>query len=132
VAIPKIGQAKSVIIGLLCYMTGMILFGMATEGWMMFLILVVYCLGGIAGPALQGLISTQVHRSEQGELQGGLTSLMSVASIIGPLTMNSLFAWFTSDKAPLYFPGAPFIAGALLLLLSILLARPFLRTNKHQ
>jgi DHA1 family tetracycline resistance protein-like MFS transporter len=132
VAIPKIGQAKSVIIGLLCYMTGMILFGFATQGWMMFLILIVYCLGGIAGPALQGLISTQVHRSEQGELQGGLTSLMSVASIIGPLTMNSLFAWFTSDKAPLYFPGAPFIAGALLLLLSILLARPFLRTNKHQ
>jgi DHA1 family tetracycline resistance protein-like MFS transporter len=132
VAIPKIGQAKSVIIGLLCYMTGMILFGMATEGWMMFLILIVYCLGGIAGPALQGLISTQVHRSEQGELQGGLTSLLSVASIIGPLTMNSLFAWFTSDNAPVYFPGAPFIAGASLLLMSILLARPFLKTHKHQ
>lgn len=132
VAIPRIGQAKSVIIGLLCYMTGMILFGFATQGWMMFLILIVYCLGGIAGPALQGLISTQVHRSEQGELQGGLTSLMSVAAIVGPLTMNSLFAWFTSESAPLYFPGAPFIAGALLLLLSILLARPFLRTNKHQ
>jgi len=132
VAIPKIGQAKSVIIGLLCYMTGMILFGFATQGWMMFLILIVYCLGGIAGPALQGLISTQVHRSEQGELQGGLTSLMSVASIIGPLTMNSLFAWFTSDNAPVYFPGAPFIAGASLLLMSILLARPFLKTHKHQ
>jgi DHA1 family tetracycline resistance protein-like MFS transporter len=132
VAIPKIGQAKSVIIGLLCYMTGMILFGFATQGWMMFLILIVYCLGGIAGPALQGLISTQVHRSEQGELQGGLTSLLSVASIIGPLTMNSLFAWFTSDNAPVYFPGAPFIAGASLLLMSILLARPFLKTHKHQ
>lgn len=130
VVIPKLGQANAVVLGLVFYMVGMILFGLATNGWMMFVILIVYCLGGIAGPALQGIISTQVHRNEQGELQGGLTSLMSATSIIGPLLMNNLFSWFSGKKAPVYFPGAPFIAGAFLMLISIILAFPFLKTNR--
>lgn len=130
VVIPKLGQANAVVLGLVFYMVGMILFGLATSGWMMFVILIVYCLGGIAGPALQGIISTQVHRNEQGELQGGLTSLMSATSIIGPLLMNNLFSWFSGKKAPVYFPGAPFIAGAFLMLISIILAFPFLKKNR--
>ncbi len=130
ILIPKIGQANAVVLGLIFYMVGMILFGIANNGWMMFAILIVYCLGGIAGPALQGIISNQVHRSEQGELQGGLTSLMSATSIIGPLLMNNLFSWFSGKNAPVYFPGAPFIAGAALMLISILLAFPFLKKNR--
>lgn len=130
VVIPKLGQANAVVLGLVFYMVGMVLFGLATNGWMMFVILIIYCLGGIAGPALQGIISTQVHRNEQGELQGGLTSLMSATSIIGPLLMNNLFSWFSGKKAPVYFPGAPFIAGAFLMLISIILAFPFLKKNR--
>ena len=84
--------------------------------------LVPYCLGGIAGPALQGIISNQVPANEQGELQGGLTSLMSVSAIIGPLIMNNLFAYFTSASAPFYFPGMHFIAGALMIAVGTLFA----------
>jgi len=79
-------------------------------------------MGGIAGPALQGIISGYVPRNEQGELQGALTGLMSVTTIIGPLLMTYLFSYFTSAKAPLIFPGAPFLMGALLLLASTGLA----------
>lgn len=131
IVIPKIGQARSVVLGLVFYMIGMILFGLANQGWMMFAISVLYCMGGIAGPALQGIISTQVAQNEQGELQGGLTSLMSVTSIVGPLLMNSLFSWFSGPQAPVHFPGAPFMLGALLMLFSILLARPFLVNNRN-
>ena len=49
------------------------LFAFATQGWMMFLFLVPYCLGGISGPALQAIISLHVPKNEQGELQGSLT-----------------------------------------------------------
>jgi DHA1 family tetracycline resistance protein-like MFS transporter len=96
VAIPKLGQNKSVYIGLFLYTLGMVLFGMATAGWMLLIFLVPYCLGGICGPALQGIISNQVPANEQGEMQGALTSVMSLSSIVGPLLMNNTFAYFTS------------------------------------
>ena len=89
----------------------------------MFAFTIVYTLGGIAGPALQGIMSNQVPRSGQGELQGGLTSLISVTSIIGPPLMTSIFYYFTSDNVfGIYLPGAAFFLGAILTLISLLLA----------
>ncbi|WP_400192942.1 TCR/Tet family MFS transporter [Hymenobacter sp. B81] len=119
---PRLGNERSVYWGIGLYGLGMLLFGLATQGWMMFVFLVPYCLGGIAGPALQGLISAQVPASEQGELQGGLTSLVSVTSIVGPPLMTNLFSYFTGLQAPVYLPGAPFYMGALLLAVSVGLA----------
>ncbi len=122
VAIPAWGQKRSLYIGLGLYSVGLTLFSFATEGWMMFVFLVPYCLGGIAGPALQGIISSQVPASEQGELQGALTGLVSVTSIIGPLLMTQLFSYFTSPTNSIYFPGAPMLMGALLTTISLVLA----------
>jgi DHA1 family tetracycline resistance protein-like MFS transporter len=119
--IPLLGQTRSVLIGLLVYSFGMVLFAFAFEGWQMYAFTVIYCLGGIAGPALQGYISGHVPPNSQGELQGALTSMISVTSIFGPLLMTNLFAWFTKPGHP-RFPGAPFLMGALLLMISALLA----------
>ncbi len=125
---PKLGQKRSVYFGLLLYCIGLFLFSFATQGWMMFAILVPYCLGGISGPALQGIISNQVPANEQGELQGGLTGIMSITSIIGPPLMTNLFAYFTASLGTFYFPGAPFFMGALLCILSLFLAMRSLST----
>jgi DHA1 family tetracycline resistance protein-like MFS transporter len=122
IVIPKIGQERSIWIGLLLYSFGLILFAFASEGWMMFAFLVPYCLGGIAGPALQGYMSSNVPANEQGELQGGLTSLMSLSTIFGPLIMTWSFAYFTKPGASFQFAGAPFVIGAICILLSTLLA----------
>lgn len=119
---PKLGNERSVYIGLLLYAFGMLLFGLASASWMLFVFLVPYCLGGIAGPALQAIITGHVPQNEQGELQGALTSLMSATSIIGPPLMTNLFAFFTAKTAPVYFPGAPFILGAVLMLASAVIA----------
>jgi DHA1 family tetracycline resistance protein-like MFS transporter len=115
---PKIGNKRCIYIGLLLYAIGMFLFAMANQSWMMFVFLIPYCLGGIAGPALQASISGNVPPDSQGELQGSLTSLMSITMIIGPLLMTNLFSYFTSVKAPVIFPGAPFVLGGLLMLAS--------------
>jgi len=120
--LPKLGNERSIWIGLLLYAGGLALFAFATKGWMMFAFLVPYCLGGIAGPAIQGYISTSVPANEQGELQGGLTSLMSVSSIFGPLLMTESFYYFTKPNPFFQFPGAPYIIGAILMLLSAILA----------
>jgi MFS transporter, DHA1 family, tetracycline resistance protein len=129
VIIPKIGQKWSVYSGLMLYTLGFILFAFADKSWMMFAFLVPYCLGGIAGPALQGIISNAVAANEQGELQGALTSLMSATSIVGPPIMTNLFAYYTRPNATIYFPGAPFLAGAVLTLVSIFFAMRTLK--KH-
>ncbi|MES2455196.1 MAG: TCR/Tet family MFS transporter [Bacteroidota bacterium] len=127
---PKIGNEKSIYLGLALYALGLILFAFATEGWMMFAFLIPYCLGGICGPSLQSIISGHVEANQQGELQGALTSLMSLTTIIGPLIMNSTFSYFTSDKAPFHLPGIHFLIGAACMLLSILITYRVLSKEK--
>nr|AIA14009.1 Major Facilitator Superfamily [uncultured bacterium] len=120
--IPKIGQRNAVYAGLGLYIVGFLLFAFATKGWMMFAFLIPYALAGISGPAMQGIMSSQVSASEQGELQGALTSLVSLTSILGPLLMTGLFHHFTDKNTPVYFPGAPFAMGAVLTGVSLILA----------
>lgn len=115
IIIPKLGQERSLYIGLALYSFGYILFAFASESWMMFAFMIPYSLGGIAGPALQGIMSNQVPDNEQGELQGTLTGLMSLTAIFGPLLMTHLFSAFTGKQAYFEFPGAPFLVGAVLL-----------------
>ena len=126
---PKIGNERCNYYGLLLYAIGMFLFATANQSWMMFVFLIPYCLGGIAGPALQATISGHVPPNAQGELQGSLTSLMSLTSIIGPLVMTNLFAYFTSIKAPVLIPGAPFILGGILMLASSIVAYKSLKQS---
>ena len=129
IIIPKLGQQRSVYVGLALYALGFLLFAYATEAWMMYAFTLVYCMGGIAGPALQGIVSTILPPNEQGELQGGFTSMMSASSIIGPPIMNGVFAYFTGPAAPFYFPGAAMLLGAVLTLGSALWARSSLKKN---
>ena len=119
---PKLGQHNAIYMGLFLNALSLILFGFANQGWMMYAILLPYAFAGIAGPALQGIMSSEVPANEQGELQGGLTSVMSLKSIVGPLIMNNLFAYFTMPSSPILFPGAPFIAGAFMVLIGLFLA----------
>ena len=119
---PRLGNEKSIYVGLALYTFGMLLFAFATESSMMFVFLIPYCLGGIAGPALQATVSSKVPANEQGEIQGTLASLMSASAIIGPPMMTNTFYFFTHKEAPFQFPGAPFILGSFLMLLSTIIA----------
>ncbi|WP_460977936.1 TCR/Tet family MFS transporter [Spirosoma knui] len=121
--IPKLGQQRSVYVGLLFSALGFALFALANQSWMMFAFMGVYALGGIAGPSVQGIISNQVPSNEQGELQGALTSLTSTTSIFGPLIMTNLFSYFTGASAPVYLPGAPYFLASVLTIISAILAR---------
>jgi DHA1 family tetracycline resistance protein-like MFS transporter len=116
---PKIGDKNSVIIGLLFYGMGFMLFSIATTGWMMYIYMIPFGLGGIAGPSLQSLITKQVAPNEQGELQGGITSLQSVTTIIGPLIASNLFSYYSDGKDHFQFPGAAFFMAGLLTFLAL-------------
>jgi DHA1 family tetracycline resistance protein-like MFS transporter len=118
---PYLGQKRSIYVGLGLEVLGLALLAFSTQNWTIYAFLIPYCLGGIAGPALQAIISEQVPSNEQGELQGSLTSLMSLTSIIGPLLMTNIFSYFTGRLAPFYFPGSSFLLGSILTLISLLL-----------
>lgn len=126
---PKLGNEKSIYIGLGFYTLGMLLFAMASQTWMMFAFLIPYCLGGIAGPALQSIITSKVPVNEQGEIQGTLTSMMSASAIVGPPLMTNVFYFFTHKEAPFEFAGAPFLLGGILMLISSVIAYRALRMN---
>ncbi|NVK84449.1 MAG: TCR/Tet family MFS transporter [Cytophagia bacterium] len=125
----KLGNKKTIYLGLFFNFTGLLLFSIASSELMLYFFLAVYVLGGLAGPTLQGLISSQVPNNEQGELQGALTSLMSLSSIFGPLMMGETFYFFT--KTEHYFPGAAFALGAVFSLVCFILCYRTLRKIKE-
>lgn len=129
---PKIGNEKSIYLGLSLYTLGLVLFAFASQSWMMFAFLIPYCLGGIASPSLQSVLSGQVPANQQGALQGALTSLMSVTTILGPIIMSASFAYFTTAKAPFYFPGIHFLLGAVCMLMSIVIIYRVLNRRAHE
>lgn len=129
ILIPKMGPKNAVFFGLGMYVIGFVLFAFATQSWMMFAFMAPFSLGGLAGPSLQGIISNQAPQNAQGELQGALTSIVSLTSIVGPLVMTNLFAWFTGPSAPVHFAGAPFLLGAVLSFVSFLLVIRTFRIN---
>lgn len=129
---PRIGNEKSIYVGLAFYTIGLLSFAFASLGWMMFVFLIPYCLGGLAGPSLQATLASLLPPNVQGELQGALTSLMSLTAIIGPLIMNNLFAYFTRSDSTIHFPGIAFFLGSLAMLSSLIISKlTFNRANAH-
>jgi MFS transporter, DHA1 family, tetracycline resistance protein len=122
VIVARIGERKAVLMGLSIVALSFAGYGSAPEGWMIYAILIVGSLGGVTGPSVQGLISRSVGADEQGGVQGSLSSLTSVAGIIGPPIATSLFGYFITPSAPAYLPGAAFFFGSLLVLGAAVLA----------
>lgn len=123
----KIGVKRSIFIGLGFYMLGFFLFSLASRSWMMFAFMIPYALGGISVPNIQSILSSQVPANEQGELQGGLTGLISLTAVIGPILMTTFFTLFTQNPDSLYFPGISFFIGGILCLFSFMLSYSVLK-----
>ncbi|HET6315958.1 MAG TPA: TCR/Tet family MFS transporter [Chloroflexota bacterium] len=120
----RLGEMRTLIVALAVAVVGMLLFGLASQGWMMYATTALYCLGlGLLNPSIQGLMSRAVAANEQGLLQGAITSVMTGTAIVGPPLANGLFALSISADAPVQLPGAPFFLGAMLCLAALWLAR---------
>jgi DHA1 family tetracycline resistance protein-like MFS transporter len=129
--LPKFGQRKNIIAGLIFYGVGLLFIAFAGKGWMLYLCMIPYCLGGLSGPALQGMASEKVAGNEQGELQGAFAILNSISLIIGPLIFSYVFFFFTKKGSDVYFPGAPYLLACVLVIISIFIAiRSFKKRRK--
>ena len=79
-------------------------------------------LGGLSGPAMQGLMTREIGPSDQGKLQGALASIQGVAGLIGPLLFTQIFAAAIRADGPLQLPGAPYLLSALLVVVALVTA----------
>ncbi|OOG49388.1 tetracycline resistance MFS efflux pump [Rhodanobacter sp. C06] len=126
---PKLGERRMILAGLVLCMAGYLWFGLAPSAALFLLAIPLFCLGGLAGPPAQSMMTHLVDPHEQGRLQGALSSLRGLAGILGPAMFANLFALFISDHAPVHqLPGAAFVLAALLLLAAALVA---VRATRH-
>ena len=121
VIVPRIGEPMAVFVGLTVGALSFLGYALADSTWLIYACLTFASFTGLAYPSMNALMSRQIPSSAQGELQGGVASLYSLTAIIGPLMMTQLFGYFTTTRAPVYFPGAAFAFAALLTVASIAL-----------
>jgi len=112
--IPRMGERRAVTGGCISAVIAYLGYAFATQGWMMYAFLLLWFMGAMVYPSMQALMSQQIPANAQGELQGGVASLYSLSSILGPPLMNELLGYFSGEAAPVYFPGAGFFCAALL------------------
>jgi DHA1 family tetracycline resistance protein-like MFS transporter len=117
---PKLGDRKLMLGGLVFAVIGYFVFGFAPAAWMFWLGIPFLCLGGLAGPPAQSVMTHMVDPAEQGRLQGAISSLRSFAGIFGPLVFANLFALFISRHAPVHdFPGVSFALAGVLVIVAL-------------
>lgn len=128
VIIPIIGERASAVLAMSVTMIAYVAFAFIDKGWMVYAVIAFSALGGLAQPALQGIMSRTMPANAQGELQGAIAAVMSISMVISPWMMTQIFSAFIQpgtayklfdftlfpDGAPFYFPGAPFIFSAAL------------------
>jgi MFS transporter, DHA1 family, tetracycline resistance protein len=134
--VKKFGERRAQLIGLGFGIAGFTIYAFANQGWIFLIGLPISSLWAIAGPASQALITKEVGAEVQGRIQGALSSLMSLAGIIGPTIYAGSFGYFISAKAPVTLPGIPFFIAAVLLVCGFAVAwqnsRSVLRTAKPE
>lgn len=113
-AVAMLGERWALIIGMGCELTALIVLGFATQGWVLFALAPLFALGGIGMPALQSLVTTQVGPDKQGQLQGVLASLVSLAAVGGPLFFSFVYFGIRNE-----WPGLIWIVGAAIYLLAL-------------
>jgi|UPI0003C14897 DHA1 family tetracycline resistance protein-like MFS transporter len=105
----RVGERRAITIGIVADAIAYVAIALATKGWMAFLLLPMFCLGGVGQPSIQSLLSAQVNEAQQGRLQGVLASVASLASVIGPVIISQVY--FASRGV---FPGLVWTLGAAL------------------
>ena len=119
--VPRIGEHRAVIVGIVSGATSMLMLALATQTWVAYGAMAAGLLQGLAYPSMNAIMSRQAPPDQQGELQGGVSSMMSLTTIIGPLLMTQTLGRFSGAGAPVYFPGAAFLLAATLALCSLLI-----------
>jgi DHA1 family tetracycline resistance protein-like MFS transporter len=127
-----LGEARALMFGLLISILSFVLYGLATEPWMFYIIPFFGGLSFVAQPAAQAIVAHTIKPNEQGAVQGSLTGIIALTGIVGPLLATNIFRFFISPESPVILPGAPFFVGAIFFVLGLLVAARTFATHRYQ
>jgi len=116
-----IGEKRTAILGMCLHLATFLMYPFMTQTWHIFAFMPISVFSAVAVPALQGLMSNSVPDNAQGELQGAMSSLTAIATIISPFLMTQVFSYFTRDDAPLFLPSAPFLLSAFSVVIALVM-----------
>lgn len=120
IIMPVLGHFRAGVVGMTAMAIGFTGYALAAQGWQLYIWITVASISGLVMPSVQSVMTSHTQADSQGELQGTVAAIMSLASILGPLLMTGLFRQFSQPNAALYFPGAAFLAAAVLQVLALL------------
>jgi DHA1 family tetracycline resistance protein-like MFS transporter len=118
--IKQFGPTRTTVFGFLICTVTFAAYAAATQGWMVFLIIPFGALAGVIGPSINQIMSVRTPKNAQGELQGAIASVQSLANVFAPLVMTQTFHYFTAPGAPVFFPGAAFTLASIVCAISLL------------
>ena len=113
ILLPRMGVQMAIWVALFVEMIALFGIGFASAGWFVYLMVTTSLISAMQDPALRQMLSSRVSEDAQGELQGGLSALTSVAMILSPLVYNSTFTLTAGESPVFYFPGTPFVVAGI-------------------
>ena len=120
--VARIGQRKSLMLGLAGGAVGLVFFGLAATPFVFWIGIIISSTMGFYGPASQGLMTRRVSASDQGMLQGANSSIKGITGMIGPALFAWIFAEFIGPERSFHVPGAPFLVAAASLIVGMVVA----------
>lgn len=127
--VKKLGERDAATVGLFAAIAGYLSYAFMTESWMAFAAMVFIALQGLVQPSLMAILSRRATADTQGEVQGISSMALGLGSVIAPLVLTRPMAYFTSDAAPFYFPGAPFVVATGFAVVAMVLLRRLPRVS---
>jgi MFS transporter, DHA1 family, tetracycline resistance protein len=127
--VKRLGERDAATLGLVFAIGGYLSYAFITQSWMAFAAMAFIALQGLVQPSLMAMLSRRATADTQGEVQGISSMALGLGSVIAPLVLTRPMAYFTSDAAPFYFPGAPFIVATGFAVLAMILLRRLPRAS---
>ena len=127
--VKRLGERDAATVGLFAAIAGYLCYAFMTESWMAFAAMTFIALQGLVQPSLMAMLSRRATADTQGEVQGISSMALGLGSVIAPLVLTRPMAYFTSDAAPFYFPGAPFVVATGFAVVAMILLRRLPRVS---
>ncbi len=123
----RLGEPMVALIGMLCAVLATAIFALAPTGAIFWIGIPIMTVSGIAGPAVQSLMTRRASATEQGKLQGANTSLQAIAGIVAPLLFGEAYTIAHGSGGGPVVLGAPFLLASLILVIGVVLSLQVLR-----
>lgn len=123
------GAARLAMIGILSSAIAYVGFGLATAGWVMYVVIFANLLGNAVQASMQSLVSAAASGHEQGQTMGAVSGLSSLMAVIAPMFAAPLMGAVSTLPPADWRVGAPMFFCAALQALALAFAVAHFRTH---